>query len=133
MLLRAVELASLPRGIIDAYKQRGVTTLFPWQRQCLQVDGVLRSQRSLVYVAPTSGGKSLIAEVLACRTLHLLRKKVLYVVPYVSMVREVGDRLASLFDKPCLLGPLAMGKDALTGMHGATRPPSVSTTSTTMR
>ena len=31
---------------------------------------------------------------------------------------------ASLFDKPCLLGPLAMGKDALTGMHGATRPPS---------
>ena len=38
---------------------------------------------------------------------------------------------ASLFDKPCLLGPLAMGKDALTGMHGATRPPSVSTTSTT--
>ena len=92
------ELASLPRGIIDAYKQRGVTTLFPWQRQCLQVDGVLRSQRSLVYVAPTSGGKSLIAEVLACRTLHLLRKKVLYVVPYVSMVREVGDRLASLFD-----------------------------------
>ena len=27
---------------------------------------------------------------------------------------------ASLFDKPCLLGPLAQGKDALTGMHGNT-------------
>ena len=27
---------------------------------------------------------------------------------------------ASLFDKPCLLGPLALGTDALTGMHGNT-------------
>ena len=27
---------------------------------------------------------------------------------------------ASLFDKPCLLGPLAQGQDALTGMHGNT-------------
>ena len=28
--------------------------------------------------------------------------------------------LASLFDKPCLLGPLAAGRDELTGMHGNT-------------
>ena len=28
--------------------------------------------------------------------------------------------LASLFDKPCLLGPLADGKDELSGMHGNT-------------
>lgn len=28
---------------------------------------------------------------------------------------------ASLFDKPCLLGPLAAGQDALTGMHGESR------------
>ena len=27
---------------------------------------------------------------------------------------------ASLFDKPCLFGPLAQGRDALTGMHGNT-------------
>ena len=34
--------------------------------------------------------------------------------------RQEHRGLASLFDKPCLLGPLAEGRDELTGMHGNT-------------
>ncbi|KAL1500497.1 hypothetical protein AB1Y20_013154 [Prymnesium parvum] len=38
-----------------------------------------------------------------------------------ALTRQPQHRaLASLFDKPCLMGPLADGKDELTGMHGNT-------------
>ena len=49
--------------------------------------------RNLVYSAPTSGGKSLVAELLMCRMLHRLRKKVLVVLPFVSLVEESRTRL----------------------------------------
>ena len=52
---------------------------------------------NLVYSAPTSGGKTLVAEFLMCRTLHRWRKKVLMVLPYVAMVEENAGRLSSLF------------------------------------
>ena len=65
------------------------------------VDGVLGG-RNLVYSAPTSGGKTLVAELLLCRMLHRWRKKVLMVLPFVSMVEENAARLSGLLH--CLRG-----------------------------
>jgi hypothetical protein len=54
-------LSGLPR-IADAYARRGISDLYPWQAECFLHEGVLFGQNFL-YSAPTSGGKTLIAEV----------------------------------------------------------------------
>jgi len=83
----------LPEAVMQHYdEQLRIKALFPWQYECVAVRGVLDG-RNLVYSAPTSGGKSLVAELLMCRTLHRWRKKVLVVLPYVSLVEENRSRL----------------------------------------
>ena len=85
----------LPEAVMQHYdEQLRIKALFPWQYECVAVRGVLDG-RNLVYSAPTSGGKSLVAELLMCRTLHRWRKKVLVVLPYVSLVEENRSRLRS--------------------------------------
>ena len=51
---------------VQAYAAAGVKHMYPWQAAALQCgqDGA-----NLVFVAPTSGGKSLVAEVLLIRRL----------------------------------------------------------------
>ena len=64
----------LPKSVIDAYKGLGVHALYPWQHECLLKHGVLDGLRHLVYCTPTSGGKSLVADVLVGRSLASGRK-----------------------------------------------------------
>jgi replicative superfamily II helicase len=52
--------------------------------------------RNLVYAAPTSGGKSLVAEVLAVRALVRQERRVLVVEPYVAIVEEKVQMLREL-------------------------------------
>ncbi len=56
---------------LQAYAEKGVKEMYPWQAAALEcgVDG-----SNLVYCAPTSGGKSLVAEVLMLRRLLATRK-----------------------------------------------------------
>ena len=55
---------SLPPPVVAAYASKGITQLFPWQAAALESgeDG-----HNLVYCAPTSGGKSLVADILMIR------------------------------------------------------------------
>lgn len=57
------------------------------QAHCLLQPGVLRGG-NLVYCAPTSGGKSLVAEVLMLRAIASTRKTALLVLPFVSICEE---------------------------------------------
>jgi ATP-dependent helicase YprA (DUF1998 family) len=50
----------------QAYADRGVCTMYPWQAAALEGG---EGGGNLVYCAPTSGGKSLVAEVLLLRRL----------------------------------------------------------------
>ncbi len=54
----------LPPPVVAAYAAKGITRLFPWQAAALESgeDG-----HNLVYCAPTSGGKSLVADILMIR------------------------------------------------------------------
>jgi DNA polymerase theta len=61
--------------------------LYDWQSQALLEDGVLEG-RNLVYCAPTSGGKSLVAEILALRRLYSTGRSALLVLPFVSLCSE---------------------------------------------
>lgn len=67
-----------------------------WQEECLSLPRVLGGG-NLLYCLPTGGGKTLVAEVLILRQLLLLKRDVLLILPYVSLVQEkVGVALVEL-------------------------------------
>jgi hypothetical protein len=65
----------------------GNALLYEWQAQALLQEGVMDG-RNFVYCAPTSGGKSLVAEILALRRLYSSGKPTLLVLPFVSLCSE---------------------------------------------
>ncbi|GJZ08398.1 helicase and polymerase-containing protein TEBICHI isoform X1 [Tanacetum coccineum] len=87
----------LPSEICITYKKRGISKLYPWQVDCLQVDGVLQ-KRNLVYCASTSAGKSFVAEILMLRRVLSTSKMALLVLPYVSICTEKAEHLEALLE-----------------------------------
>ncbi|OMO91013.1 hypothetical protein COLO4_18706 [Corchorus olitorius] len=87
----------LPLEICEIYKKKGIAELYPWQVDCLQVDGVLQ-RRNLVYCASTSAGKSFVAEILMLRRVVSTGKVAILVLPYVSICAEKADHLEVLLE-----------------------------------
>ncbi|XVF48493.1 hypothetical protein PTKIN_Ptkin03bG0194900 [Pterospermum kingtungense] len=87
----------LPLEICKIYKKKGIAELYPWQVDCLQVDGVMQ-RRNLVYCASTSAGKSFVAEILMLRRVILTGKVALLVLPYVSICAEKAEHLEVLLE-----------------------------------
>ena len=54
----------LRREIVLGLRSMGITSMYEWQEQCLSLPGVLEGERNVVYTAPTSAGKSLVADLL---------------------------------------------------------------------
>ena len=50
----------------------------------------------MVYFAPTSGGKSIVSEILMLRAILGFKKRAIYVLPYVSIVAEKTEYLTRL-------------------------------------
>ncbi|ERS99860.1 hypothetical protein HMPREF1624_03225 [Sporothrix schenckii ATCC 58251] len=109
----------LPPQVVANLADMGIRSVYPWQKQCLLggSDGgtagrgeLLDGTRSLVYAAPTGGGKSLVADVLMLRRVltsvdgettppmsigplgrgpgRANRPKALLVLPFVALVQE---------------------------------------------
>ncbi|KAJ0178943.1 hypothetical protein K1T71_005718 [Dendrolimus kikuchii] len=78
----------LPLEIVDKYEARGIIEMFEWQIKCLANSRVLLDGCNLVYSAPTSAGKTLVAEILTIKTVLERQKKVIIILPFVSIVRE---------------------------------------------
>ncbi|PON76487.1 Helicase and polymerase-containing protein TEBICHI [Parasponia andersonii] len=87
----------LPPEICSIYRKKGISKLYPWQVDCLQVDGVLE-RRNLVYCASTSAGKSFVAEILMLRRVLSFGKMALLVLPYVSICAEKAEHLEVLLE-----------------------------------
>ena len=80
----------VPPQLCAKYAQKGITRLFPWQVECLTKNcGAPLRGGNLIYSAPTSGGKTLVAEILMLRRLALKpRGCVLFVVPFIALAEE---------------------------------------------
>ncbi|XP_045135227.1 DNA polymerase theta-like [Portunus trituberculatus] len=77
----------LPESVLKCYLENGVKRMFPWQAECLSLPGVLEG-RNLIYSAPTSAGKTLVAELLLLKRILEGGCKGIYILPFVSVARE---------------------------------------------
>ncbi|MDR2866857.1 MAG: DEAD/DEAH box helicase [Methanomassiliicoccaceae archaeon] len=88
-MMRTDEL-ELPDNIVDALTAQGYVTLFPPQADAMPkvIDG-----KNMVVAVPTATGKSLVGYVAALRTVLVLRRKVLYIVPLKALAAEKKEDL----------------------------------------
>ncbi|XP_057271932.1 DNA polymerase theta [Pezoporus wallicus] len=86
----------LPRAVLKKYHSLGVVQMFEWQAECLMLGHVLEG-KNLVYSAPTSAGKTLVAELLILKRVLETRKKALLILPFVSVAKEKKSYLQALF------------------------------------
>uniref|UniRef100_A0A803XN46 DNA polymerase theta n=1 Tax=Meleagris gallopavo TaxID=9103 RepID=A0A803XN46_MELGA len=88
----------LPKAVLEKYHNLGVVQMFEWQAECLMLGQVLEG-KNLVYSAPTSAGKTLVAELLILKRVLETRKKALFILPFVSVAKEKKCYLQALFQE----------------------------------
>ncbi|XP_059821307.1 helicase POLQ-like isoform X1 [Hypanus sabinus] len=78
----------LPSKVKDLIFQiKGIKELYEWQHACLTLKSV-QERKNLIYSLPTSGGKTLVAEVLIMQELLCRKRDALFILPYVAIVQE---------------------------------------------
>lgn len=94
-LVSIFSILGIPEEIRQSYEKLGFSKLYDWQRDCLCTTNVLRGE-NLVYCAPTSGGKTLVAELVMFKTVLSVQMKAIFVLPYVSLVLEKEKHLKKM-------------------------------------
>ncbi|XP_046392889.1 DNA polymerase theta [Ischnura elegans] len=87
----------LPPLILKKYDEMGIKSMFQWQYECVTNVAVL-SGKNLIYSAPTSAGKTLVAEILTVRSVFKQQKKAIIILPFVSVVKEKTSYFQELME-----------------------------------
>ena len=86
-------------------KLRNIDKLYDWQDECLKLECLnVKNCTNLLYLAPTSGGKTLIAEITILKCLLMRKKNCIFIMPFVSIVQEkvlMMKEFAEHFDFYC--------------------------------
>ena len=83
----------LPESACEGLKELlGVEKLYPWQDSCLRTI-CSGTATSVIYSAPTSGGKSLVSDIAMFRRIFFSGHRALIVCPFISICRERGNFL----------------------------------------
>lgn len=108
----------VPPAVCRVYRSlKGMANLYAWQAAALGTPGVADGG-SFVYCAPTSGGKTLVAEVLMLRALARSGRAALLALPFVALC----DEKAAWLEKVCQpLGPRVPVR-RFYGAHGGPLP-----------
>ncbi|XP_078375483.1 DNA polymerase theta-like isoform X1 [Oculina patagonica] len=95
-----LELSSwgLPAEVLRRYNELGITHMFEWQADCLRTGKVLTGG-NLVYSAPTSAGKTMVAELLMLKRVLETKRKALFILPFISVAREKMFYLQRLYQE----------------------------------
>ncbi|TNN05276.1 DNA polymerase theta subunit, partial [Schistosoma japonicum] len=88
----------VPEDLYRQYKEMNISSIFSWQAECLNLPGVLDGCRNLVYSAPTSAGKTLVAEIIVLKRILESTLKAFIILPYVSVSKEKMIYLQKLFN-----------------------------------
>ncbi|GAB1609930.1 hypothetical protein Ahia01_001278900, partial [Argonauta hians] len=88
----------LPEAILQRYHLLGVHHMFQWQADCLS-NGDTLNGRNLVFSAPTSAGKTMVAEILIFKTVLETKKKAIMILPFVSVAHEKVQYFKFLCDE----------------------------------
>ncbi|VDI52041.1 DNA polymerase theta, partial [Mytilus galloprovincialis] len=86
----------LPEPVLNQYHSKGITAMFEWQAECLCKGNTLAGG-NLVYSAPTSAGKTMVAELLVLKRVMETKKKAIFILPFVSVAREKMFYLQQLY------------------------------------
>ncbi|SPJ12634.1 DEAD/DEAH box helicase, putative [Plasmodium sp. DRC-Itaito] len=76
--------------IIDNYKKEKIKELYEWQDECLRELRKVNWERgeNFIYVAPTSGGKTLVTELFIFEQIKNSKKQIFFLFPLNSLINE---------------------------------------------
>ena len=86
----------LLESVILYYKTKNINCLMQWQYEALHLPGVLEGTSNLIFSAPTSAGKTIVADILMIRKVLKKQKKGLVILPYISLANEKVTALESM-------------------------------------
>ncbi|CAF4907602.1 unnamed protein product [Rotaria sp. Silwood1] len=83
-------------GLLEKY--RNIQSFHTWQKKCLDLPA-RRKNQNLIYTLPTSGGKTLVAEIMMLNCLLHRHLDAIFILPFVAVVQEKVRSLQPFADE----------------------------------